>query len=171
MIAGFGNTADVIRGISTAKDFISTPILYSIGVMKDERTYTLDEIAALAELPRRTVRYYIQTGLVDRPQGAGKGAWYTSRHVEQLLLIRKWQLAGLSLERIGELLGQPATGPLPPTPRRPGTVEVWSHLVVADGVELTLEPGRAGLTPEQVRAFFRAVTQAYARIHDSEDTP
>jgi hypothetical protein len=48
-------------------------------------------------------------------------------------------------------------------------VEVWSHLVVADGVELTLEPGRAGLTPEQVRAFFRSVTQAYAQIHESEE--
>ena len=48
-------------------------------------------------------------------------------------------------------------------------VEVWSHLVVADGVELTLEPSRAGLTPEQVRAFFRAVTQAYAQIHESEE--
>ncbi len=96
-----------------------------------------------------------------------KGAWYTQRHVEQLLLVRKWQLAGLSLERIGELLRQQATGPLPPTPRRPGTVEVWSHVVVADGVELALEPGRAGLTPEQVRAFFRVVTQACAQIHES----
>jgi DNA-binding transcriptional MerR regulator len=137
--------------------------------MNETRTLTLDEIAALAELPRRTVRYYIQSGLIDRPQGVGKGAYYTQRHVEQLLLVRKWQLAGLSLERIGELLKQQAAGPLPPTPRRAGTVEVWSHLVVADGVELTLEPGRAGLTPEQVRAFFRAVTQAYAQIHDSEE--
>ena len=133
------------------------------------RTFTLDEIAALAELPRRTVRYYIQSGLVDRPQGVGKGAYYTQHHVEQLLLVRKWQLAGLSLERIGELLKQQAAGPLPPTPRRPGTVEVWSHLVVADGVELTLEPSRAGLTPEEVRAFFRAVTQAYAQIYKREE--
>jgi len=139
--------------------------------MNEKDTYTLDEIAALAELPRRTVRYYIQTGLVDRPEGAGKGAWYTARHVEQLLLVRKWQLAGLSLERIGELLRQPSAGPVPPTPRRPGTVEVWSHLVVADGIELTVEPGRAGLTPEQVRALFRAVTQAFAQIRTSEDTP
>lgn len=137
--------------------------------MNDQKTFTLDEIAALVELPRRTVRYYIQSGLIDRPHGVGKGAYYTQRHVEQLLLVRKWQLAGLSLERIGELLKQQAAGPLPPTPRRPGTVEVWSHLVVADGVELTLEPSRAGLTPEQVRAFFRAVTQAYAQIHDSEE--
>lgn len=146
-----------------------TVVLSSITGMNESKTFTLDEIAALAEVPRRTVRYYIQSGLIDRPQGVGKGAYYTQRHVEQLLLVRKWQLAGLSLERIGELLKQQAAGPLPPTPRRAGTVEVWSHLVVADGVELTLEPSRAGLTPEQVRAFFRAVTQAYAQIHESEE--
>jgi DNA-binding transcriptional MerR regulator len=137
--------------------------------MNQAKTFSLDEISVLAELPRRTVRYYIQCGLIDRPQGIGKGAFYSERHVEQLLLVRKWQLAGLSLERIGELLKQPDDGPLPPSPRRAGTVEVWSHLVVADGIELTLEPGRAGLTPEQVRAFFRAVSQAYAQIHESEN--
>jgi DNA-binding transcriptional MerR regulator len=136
--------------------------------MNEPSTFTLEEIAALAELPRRTVRYYIQSGLVDRPQGIGKGAFYTQQHVEQLLLVRKWQLAGLSLERIGELLKQQADGPLPPTPRRAGTVEVWSHLVVADGVEITLEPGRAGLSPEQVRAFFRGVTQVYQQLLESE---
>jgi DNA-binding transcriptional MerR regulator len=137
--------------------------------MDGPRTFTLEEIATLAELPRRTVRYYIQSGLVDRPQGVGKGAYYTGHHVEQLLLIRKWQLAGLSLDRIGELLKQQTSGPLPPTPRRAGTVEVWSHLVVADGVEITLEPGRAGLNPEQVREFFRAVTGAYKQLHESEE--
>lgn len=134
-------------------------------------SYALDDLAARSELPARTVRYYIQLGLVDRPVGTGKGAHYTQQHLDQLLQVRKWQLAGLSLERIGELLRQGATPalddrPLPPTPRRPGTVEVWSHLVVADGVELVLEPGRAALSPEQVRAFFRAVTDAYQALHD-----
>jgi DNA-binding transcriptional MerR regulator len=133
------------------------------------RTFTLDEIAALAELPRRTVRYYIQTGLVDRPQGIGKGAWYTQQHVEQLLQVRKWQLAGLSLERIAEVLRQPTTGSLPPAPRRTGTVEVWSHLVVADGVEVLMDPTRASLTPEQVRAFFRTVAAAYQQIQDGKE--
>lgn len=138
--------------------------------MNAPRTFALDEIAALAELPRRTVRYYIQTGLIDRPQGVGKGAYYTQRHLEQLLLVRKWQLAGLSLQRIAELLRQQRSdAPLPPTPRRPGTVEVWSHLVVADGIELTVEPGRAGLTPEQVRALFRAVAQAYRQLDDNKE--
>ena len=137
--------------------------------MNDQQTFTLDEIAALAELPRRTVRYYIQTGLVDRPQGVGKGAFYTQHHIEQLVLVRKWQLAGLSLDKIGDVLKQQASGPLPPTPRRSGTVEVWSHLVVAEGVEVNLEPGRAGLSPEQVRAFFRGVTRLYQQVQESED--
>ncbi len=137
--------------------------------MDEPKAFTLDDISALAELPRRTVRYYIQSGLIDRPQGVGKGAYYTQSHVEQLLLVRKWQLAGLSLERIGELLKQQAAGPLPPTPRRAGTVEVWSHLVISDGVELNLEPSRAGLSPEQIRAFFRAVTQAYEQIDQNEE--
>ena len=137
--------------------------------MNEQQTFTLDEIASLAELPRRTVRYYIQTGLVDRPQGLGKGAFYTQHHVEQLVLVRKWQLAGLSLDKIGDVLKQQASGPLPPTPRRAGTVEVWRHLVVAEGVEVNLEPGRAGLSPEQVRAFFRGVTQLYQQVQEIED--
>ena len=117
-----------------------------------------------------TIQRCYHAWLISGPQGIGKGAYYTQAHVEQLLMVRKWQLAGLSLERIAEVMKQPASGLLPPAPRRPGTVEVWSHLVVADGVEVTLEPGRAGLGPEQVRAFFRAVTQAYQQLKNGEDT-
>ena len=51
--------------------------------MDEPKAFTLDDISALAELPRRTVRYYIQSGLIDRPQGVGKGAYYTQSHVEQ----------------------------------------------------------------------------------------
>ena len=137
--------------------------------MNAMKTFTLEAISALVELPPRTVRYYIQTGLVDRPQGIGKGAFYTHQHIDQLLVVRKWQLAGLSLERIGEVMQQAASGLVPPTPRRAGTVEVWSHLVVADGVEVNLEPGRAGLSPAQVRAFCRAVTQAYEQLLQGEE--
>ena len=137
--------------------------------MSTPSRFTLKQIAALVELPERHVRYYIQRDLVDRAEGSGKGAYYTQHHIEQLLLVRKWQLAGLSLERIGEVLRQPTTGPLPPTPRRAGTIEVWSHLVVADGVEVTIEPSRAGLTPEQVRAFFRGVRDVYRHVHESEE--
>jgi DNA-binding transcriptional MerR regulator len=130
--------------------------------------YSLDELAALVDLPKRTVRYYVQLGLVDRPIGETRAAHYTSTHAEQLVAIRKWTASGLSLERIGELL-RGAEAPAPARSRGPGTVELWSHLVVADGVEVTLEAGRAGLTPEQVRAFFREVGAAYQRIRNEDE--
>lgn len=141
-------------------------VLVSINAsMNTETHYSIDELAALAELPRRTVRYYVQQGLLDRPIGEKRAAYYTTRHLEQLLTIRKWQHAGLSLDRIREILGGTADTELPPPrPRGPGTVEVWSHLVVADGLEVMLEPSRAGLTPEQVRALFRGMTALYEQI-------
>jgi len=128
--------------------------------------FTLAELAELVDLPQRTVRYYIQIGLIARPGGVGRGAHYTAQHVDQLLEIKKWQAAGLSLERIGELLAGRSGEALvpPPQPRQPGSVEVWSHLVIADGLELTLDPKRAGLSPEQVRALAQGVMTLYSNI-------
>ena len=130
------------------------------------KTYSLAEIAALVELPERTVRYYIQLGLVDRPDGETRAARYGERHLGQLLGIRKWQQAGLSLERIAELLADPSAKGPPPRRRGAGTVEVWSHLVIDEGVELTINPGAAGLTPAQVRRLFREVGAAYETIRN-----
>lgn len=132
------------------------------------RRLSLDELCTLTELPRRTVRYYIQLGLVDRPVGETRAAYYTGRHIEQLLTIRKWTEAGLSLERVRSLLEGADPAVPPPPPRQPGSVEVMSHLLVADGVELVIEPGRAGLKPEEVRELFRSVLEAYGRIANRE---
>lgn len=126
--------------------------------------FSINELCALADLPARTVRFYIQQGLVSRPQGEKKGAKYNKAHLDQLLSIKKWQAAGLSLERIRELLAEPDADTVPPRPKRPGMVEVWSHLHVADGVEIHIEPGRAGLAPEELRAFLRQVMDAYSTI-------
>ena len=113
--------------------------------------------------PPRTVRYYVQIGLVDRPQGETRAARYGTLHLEQLLLIKKWTAAGLSLERIRELLrGEQA--PVPPRTRASGSGEVRSHLMVADGVDLVIEPGRAGLSPEQVRQFIKGVMAVFAQV-------
>ncbi len=98
-----------------------------------------------------------------------RGAFYTSAHLDAVLTIRRWQQAGLSLERIGELLaGAPAD--VPPRPRGRGTVEVWSHAVIADGIELTIEPSRAGLSPEQLRALVRGVAALYDEITEDPDS-
>lgn len=126
-----------------------------------DQEFSINELCTLADLPARTVRFYIQQGLVSRPQGEKKGAKYNLAHLDQLLSIKKWQAAGLSLERIRELLVEPGADDVPPRPRWPGMVEVWSRLHVADGVELQVEPGRSGLKPEQLRGFLKEVLAAY----------
>jgi len=133
----------------------------------NEAKHSLEALASLVDLPVRTVRYYIQIGLIDRPLGEKKGAFYTSKHVDQLLTIRKWQLAGLTLERIKEILTEKGADLLPQLkPRGAGTVEVWSHMVVTDGLEITLEPNRAGMSSDDVREFFREVTKLFEQISE-----
>ena len=128
-----------------------------------EPNYPLSELCVLADLPARTVRYYIQIGLVDRPQGETRAARYGARQLEQLLQIRKWTAAGVSLERIRALLhGEPP--PVPPRHRALGSVTVCSHLAVAEGVEVVIDPGRARLAPEQVRALVQGVMAAFAAV-------
>jgi DNA-binding transcriptional MerR regulator len=128
--------------------------------MTSSQKFSLDELCTLSDTPRRTVRYYIQLGLVDRPVGETRAAHYVGRHLEQLLKIRQLTDAGVSLERIREVLSG-ETPPVPPRQRKPGSVQVRSHLHIAEGVELQISPEDAGLTPEQVRALVRKVMQAY----------
>lgn len=131
--------------------------------------YALAELCMLVDMPVRTVRYYVQIGLVDRPEGETRAARYGTRHVEQLLQIKKWSAAGVSLERIRELLhGQVA--PVPPRPRAPGSVAVCSHLTVDDGIEVVIDPGRANLSPEQLRMFIKRVMAAYAAAAPTSDS-
>lgn len=131
------------------------------------KTFTLDDLCALTETPKRTVRFYIQSGLIDRPIGLKRAAHYTHTHLEQLLFINKWQQSGLSLERIGELLKQ-QNEPEDLLPRaKAGDIAVWSRLTIALGVELQLEPQQAGLSPEQVRQLFNGVMALYAQIKNT----
>ena len=131
-------------------------------------TYGFEELCALVDLPARKVRYYVQMGLVDRPDGLNRGARYNARHIEQLLSIKKWQAAGLSLERIRELLHGDAND-LPPKRQAPGSIEVWSRLQVAPGIELNVEAGASGLSPEELRDFFRKVMTAYQETKNNTE--
>ena len=127
--------------------------------------FTLDELCTLADCPKRTVRYYVQLGLVDRPVGETRAARYGRSHLEQLLQIRKLTESGVSLERIRDVLGGNAP-PVPPKARAPGSVQVRSHVWVAPGVELQIDPQEAGLPPEDLHSFVQAVMSQWSQRHE-----
>lgn len=130
----------------------------------DATKFSLDELCSLSDTPKRTARYYMQIGLVDGPIGSTKAAHYLHQHLDQLLTIRKLSDAGVSLERIREVLSGEAP-PVPPRQRKAGSVEVRSHLFIAEGVELEISPERSGLNPEEVRTLVRAVMQAFENLN------
>ena len=128
---------------------------------------SLDQLSEQADVPGRTIRYYIQKGLIAAPLGEKRGAWYSEDHLSDLLRIRQWQESGLSLEAIAGLLQAKREPPI--APQRRGSIEVRSHLVVTDGIELTVAPERAGLTQAQVRRLFQGVLALLDEIKPSRD--
>jgi DNA-binding transcriptional MerR regulator len=121
----------------------------------DETAYKLDELAKAAGTSPRTVRYYVQRGLLPPPVFKGKDSAYAKDHLVRLRAIRKLQeaylpldaiaaeLAGKSIEQI-EAIAEKKAAPVPPP-----NVEIvvttplvrshaWRRLEIADGLELHL---------------------------------
>ena len=131
-----------------------------------DTTFTLEQLSALTDLPLRTIRYYIQLGLVDRHEGDRKHARYTQKHLDQVLQVRSMADQGTPLERIKQLIHGITTPP--PPPKTAGDISVISKVFIAPGVELNLEPQAAGLSPEKLRQFVRTVLSNWEEIHASE---
>jgi DNA-binding transcriptional MerR regulator len=113
-------------------------LLSYYGVMNEERRYSVGELAELGGVSRRTVRYYVQEGLIPVPHGLGRGAHYDDEHLEQLLRVKALQERGMTLDAIRDgLLRQdaPATvkSVLPPVSR-----SRWTRVELMPGVELQL---------------------------------
>lgn len=131
-------------------------------------TYTLDDLTNLTDIPKRTIRYYIQLGLVDRPVGETKAAHYLPSHLEQLLRVKKLTESKVSLERIRQMMTGEADVPVV-SDRKPGSIDVKTHLYVMPGVEIQISAEESGMSPEQVRMLLKEVMEATQRVMKKED--
>jgi DNA-binding transcriptional MerR regulator len=68
--------------------------------MPSESEYSLQDLADLAGVTPRTIRYYIVQGLLPSPGKAGPGTTYTDGHLNRLRLIRRLQREHLPLAAI-----------------------------------------------------------------------
>ncbi len=94
----------------------------------------------------RTIRYYTTIGLIDRPAAMrGRTAFYSERHLQQLVAIKRLQAQGLSLaevqktlagipdEELATLAGLP---PASPTPARTVREGFWRAELPEDTVAM-----------------------------------
>jgi len=130
----------------------------------DSKTYSIDELCVITNLPKRTVRYYIQLGLVDRPIGETKAAHYLSKHLDQLLRVKKLTEARVPLDQIRQLIEAGKDEVVSTSRRQPGSVQVKTHLYISPGIELLISAEESGLKPEQMRELLKTVMRETERI-------
>lgn len=71
--------------------------------MKDIK-YTIDDLCELTGYSRRTIRYYVQEGIIEPPAGRGRGGFYYDSHLNKLFQIKSLQEKGMGLMAIAKYL-------------------------------------------------------------------
>jgi DNA-binding transcriptional MerR regulator len=129
----------------------------------------LDELAERAGVSPRTVRYYVQRGILPAPEFRGPETAYSREHLVRLKAIRVLQERHQPLDVIQEILskcgiaeveriakGEVPTGvdvTVPVAQPRPDPVARWARHIVVPGLEIHLQDGAS---PE-VRALAEAL--------------
>ncbi len=102
--------------------------------------FKLDDLAAAAGVSRRTVRYYVQRGLLPAPPFRGRDTVYTEAHLLRLQAIRRLQEQYLPLDAIQAELERRAPDEVLRAPPRPTPAPVlperWLRVPLGPGLEL-----------------------------------
>ncbi len=68
--------------------------------MTENKSYLIHELADLANVSVRTIRYYLDEGLLPAPEVKGRYAFFNAEHLDRLELIRRLKDAYLPLREI-----------------------------------------------------------------------
>jgi DNA-binding transcriptional MerR regulator len=71
---------------------------------REQPSFTIDDLASVARVPSRTIRFYQSRGALMPPEIRGRVAYYGKLHVDRLKLIAQLQDRGLSIDAIRDLL-------------------------------------------------------------------
>ena len=66
--------------------------------------YNIEYLVKETGISRRTIRYYIQRGLLPPPLGSRRGSYYTEEHLTRLKLIHELSQQGTPLIQIKNLI-------------------------------------------------------------------
>lgn len=119
--------------------------------MKQNIKYSIGELADAAGISRRTVRFYVQTGVIPSPVGLGRFSYYTSEH---LALIKSYRNPEpeLQYDSMKSKLFFRSEG-------NTRQFRVVTHLDIASGVVLEIPEGINLPEPEQLEALKEIITR------------
>lgn len=122
----------------------------------------IGELAARSGVTVRTIRYYIEEGLLPDPPLRGKYGDFEESYVQRIQLIRRLKEERLSIPDIRQRLAQMGLIP-PPYPTPAPALALWEQGeapsqtagAIGEGLFRSRFAEEAGLTPEQVAQLER----------------
>ncbi len=96
----------------------------------EAKKYTIEDLCDLTGFSRRTIRYYVQSGIIDSPAGRGRGGFYNDTHLDKLRQIRAFQEQGLTLQAIQARLSEDKP------PETISRQDIWVRYEIGPGVEI-----------------------------------
>jgi DNA-binding transcriptional MerR regulator len=122
--------------------------------------YNIDNLARLAGITRRTVRYYIQRGLLPPPKGQKRGAYYTDEHLDKLKMIQKLSARGVPLIQIQNILGSDESVQNIRLDDEMVAKTRWDRFEIHNGVELVTRPNIfTGRELKNIRDYIRKLIE------------
>jgi DNA-binding transcriptional MerR regulator len=128
----------------------------------EENQYTIEDLCELTGYTRRTIRYYIQEGLLDPPAGRGRGGFYFDSHLKRLNEIKSLQDKGLKLAAILEVLKKGKE------PELLNVREVWIKYPIDQGIEIHISRDLEEKEGKKIREIIR-VARAILELGGGEN--
>jgi DNA-binding transcriptional MerR regulator len=111
--------------------------------------YTIEALSELTGFTRRTIRYYVQEGLIDPPAGRGRGGFYYDSHLQRLLQIKAYQQKGMGISAMAAILKEePLELEIPAR-------EVIIRYEIAPGIELNVSREAETREPKKILELIR----------------
>ncbi len=135
--------------------------------------YSIQEISDQSSLPRRTIHFYVQQGLLPPPEGAGVGTRYSETHLLCLQIIPLLKRKGQKLDQIRaslkdldesglRVLYEQVNEPVSAEPAFLPTSQPFAHYQLPAGMTLTV-PGT--LTPgerKKLAELLKAISELFS---------
>jgi DNA-binding transcriptional MerR regulator len=115
------------------------------------KTYSIEELSEMSGYSRRTIRYYVQKGLIDPPAGRGRGGFYYDSHLQKLKEIRAQQEQGIKLNAIQEL-SENRTNEIPESERY-----IWVRYRIIPGFEVHIRRDVEEIFGRRITEIIRVV--------------
>ena len=131
-------------------------------------SYTIGELEELAGVPRRTIYFYVQQGILPPPHGAGLAARYDEVHLARLRAIPRLRAEGRRLDEIRAFFeahplvatsSESRSVPEPIVP--PPAPEPVRRYRLAEGVELLVGADLDHEHADRVRRLLQAAREIF----------